>query len=68
MEMEAFLAQSPDADHLHDLLTAATLSLSMANRCLTGPGPGTATTADLHQYLTAALDQLETARALVPRA
>ena len=68
MEMEAFLAQSPDAARVREHFTAAVFSLGMASRCVTQPGPWFATTADLHGYLMSAAQQLEAAGALVLRA
>jgi hypothetical protein len=66
MEMEAFLAQSPDAAKVRRHINAAVLALSMAQQCILQPGLATATTADLCRYLDTALYGLEAARALVP--
>ncbi len=66
MEMEAFLAQSPDVIRLRDHIADALLAVSTASRCFRQAGAESATTADLRGYLTIGLHELEAARALVP--
>jgi len=53
MEMQTFLAQSPDAARVRSHITAATLSLGLVGRSITQPRRGASTTADFHLHLTA---------------
>jgi len=66
MEMEAFLAQSPDAAQVREHIAAARVAIDMMGRGLKQPKPALATTANFHRYLNTALQALEAARVLVP--
>ena len=56
----ACMAQLPSAEQaqLIDRVTAATLALGMAKRCLDTPGPMTHTGPQLRRYVVLAIEQL----------
>jgi hypothetical protein len=66
MEMEAFLAQSPDAAQVREHIAAARVAIDTIGHGLRPARPELATTADFHRYLNTALQALEAARVLVP--
>ena len=68
MQLEAFLAQSPDARPLRDHLTAGALAADMARRSVIEPGKEHSTTETLYEHLTTAIRELEAARAWLPTA